>query len=319
MVIEYVLDELDLAEVRFAVSPLNELTFSLRSWRDPGRFPLHLPWLRRTAEARTRLDGDLLLALTNPRRWLPDFLSPRPTTPLGRIADELPLLAATDLATIEADFREIHADLPSVLRGDPAELRERITVAMTDYWQACFAPWWPRMQAILEADVMFRGRRIASHGLADMLSGLSPRITLTGNVLRARTNTYFAGFRRTTAGEGLTLVPSMFTRNVSTPLTPAEPPMLVYPARGVATLWSREEPSPGAVLVDLLGRTRAGLLVALEHPASSTELAIRLGVTPSAINQHLRTLHTAGLLNAARHGRYVLYVRSELGDKLAAG
>ena len=63
---------------------------------------------------------------------------------------------------------------------------------------------------------------------------------------------------------------------------------------------------------------RARLLTVLESPASSTELAIRLGVTTSAVNQHLRAMRDAGLLSAARHGRSVLYLRSELGDHLVA-
>jgi len=56
----------------------------------------------------------------------------------------------------------------------------------------------------------------------------------------------------------------------------------------------------------------------LESPASSTELAVRLGVTTSAVNQHLRTLRAGGLLTSARHGRSVLYLRSELGDRLVS-
>lgn len=75
-------------------------------------------------------------------------------------------------------------------------------------------------------------------------------------------------------------------------------------------------PAPDT-LAAILGVTRAGLLVHLETPASSTELAARLGVTTTAVNQHLRTLHAAGLLVSARHGRSVLYRRSDLGDQLA--
>lgn len=68
----------------------------------------------------------------------------------------------------------------------------------------------------------------------------------------------------------------------------------------------------------LLGVVRAGLLVALETPASSTELASRLGVTPTAVNQHLRALRDGGLLVGVRDGRSVLYRRSPLGDRLVA-
>ena len=95
--------------------------------------------------------------------------------------------------------------------------------------------------------------------------------------------------------------------------------MILYAARGAATLWEPETLPASRALADLIGATRAGLLVDLRTPASSTELATRLGVTASAVNQHLRPLHAAGLLIRARHGRSVLYRRSDLGDLLASG
>lgn len=42
-------------------------------------------------------------------------------------------------------------------------------------------------------------------------------------------------------------------------------------------------------------------------------LARQLGVTPSAVSQHLMFLHRGGLLNRQRSGRTVLYQTSELG------
>jgi DNA-binding transcriptional ArsR family regulator len=42
-------------------------------------------------------------------------------------------------------------------------------------------------------------------------------------------------------------------------------------------------------------------------------------VTLSAANQHLRALRAAGLLASVRHGRHVLYLRTELGDGLTGG
>ena len=47
---------MDLADVRFAVSPLNEMVLSLRAWRDPGRYPLHLRWLHALEDVRGSLD-----------------------------------------------------------------------------------------------------------------------------------------------------------------------------------------------------------------------------------------------------------------------
>ncbi|MFE5711163.1 ArsR/SmtB family transcription factor [Streptomyces sp. NPDC056501] len=69
-------------------------------------------------------------------------------------------------------------------------------------------------------------------------------------------------------------------------------------------------------LADLLGRTRARVISHLAQPASTTELAERLGVTPGAVSQHLGVLHRAGLVTMARQGNLVLYLRSTFGDQL---
>ena len=124
--IEYELAGNDLGEVRFAISPLNELVLSLRTLRDPGRFPLQLPWLRATGPTRAGLDLELLGALTNESLWTPDFLTPRPYTPLGRIDDELAALTGTPAGVVRADLAEIHpAMLPPVLRGRPDKVLDQ--------------------------------------------------------------------------------------------------------------------------------------------------------------------------------------------------
>ncbi|HWM05640.1 MAG TPA: DUF5937 family protein [Actinophytocola sp.] len=316
--IEYELEGMDLGEVRFAISPLNELTLSLRTIRDPGRYPLHLPWLRLTEHVRGHLDHDLLLALTDARLWTPDFLNPRPVTPLARLEDELAALREVPARVVREDIAEVHPDgLPAPLRGRPDRLVRRIVRALSDYWDACFAPWWPRMRAVLQADIVHRGHVIGRDGLAAMFAGLSPRVSLTGNVVRIELSSTMT-YRRSTADVGLTLVPTLFNRNASTPISPDEPPMVMYGARGIGALWETEAPATGGALVGLIGQARARLLTLLGEPASSTELAVRLGVTPTAVNQHLRAMRAAGLLTTARHGRSVLYLRTDLGDRLIA-
>jgi DNA-binding transcriptional ArsR family regulator len=119
-------------------------------------------------------------------------------------------------------------------------------------------------------------------------------------------------------GEGLTLVPTMFTRRGSAPVGDG-PPMILYPARGQGALWEAEPVVNPVAVAAVLGETRAALVTALAEPASSTELAVRFGVTTSAVNQHLRVLRAAGLLTSTRYGRSVLYLRSELGAALLAG
>ncbi|MBO0788802.1 MAG: winged helix-turn-helix transcriptional regulator, partial [Actinobacteria bacterium] len=117
--------------------------------------------------------------------------------------------------------------------------------------------------------------------------------------------------------DGLVLMPSVFgwpevslSRATSTQTT------LRYPARGAATVWhaiAGQLAGAGTPAEHLLGATRAQLLSALRSPATTTMLARQLGVTPSAISQHLRFLHRGGLLDRQRSGRTVLYQASELG------
>ncbi len=307
--IEYALVGLDLGDVRFAVSPLNELVLSLRAWRDPGRYPLHLGWLR-TID-RSRLDDAMLLALTNDRLWTPDFLTPRPYSPLTRIEDELELVAAAPADVVERDIRAVHRVKPRVLYG---RMMPRLLAALWAYWELCYAPHWPRMRALLEGDVTYRGRQIARSGLAAMFAGLSPTVRLNGTVVEVHLRTDVS-YSRPTVG-GLTLVPTMWTTHASAPISPLEPASIMYQARGIGTLWEPQPRSGPSALTDLLGVVRAGLLVQLAAPASSTELAVRLGVTAAAVNQHLRALRAGGLLVSTRHGRAVLYRRSDLGDQL---
>jgi biotin operon repressor len=307
----------DLADVRFAISPLNEVVLSLRAWRDPGRYPLHLRWVRAVNESPGALDHETLLALTDARLWTPDFLNPRPSSPLARFDDELAMLATVDPALVVRDLRAVHgaASLPRALRGPAPRVLSRIIEALAGYWRHCFTPHWPRMRALLEGDVTFRARQISQHGLAAMFNGL-PAVRLVDATVEVRLRSHL-DYTRATDG-GLTLVPSLWTLNASAPISAAEPPMILYAARGVATLWEAQPlPAPGA-LAALLGTVRAGLLVALETPVSSTELASRLGVTPTAVNQHLRALRDGGLLVGVRDGRSVLYRRSALGDRLVA-
>ena len=69
----------------------------------------------------------------------------------------------------------------------------------------------------------------------------------------------------------------------------------------------------------LLGAPRVRLLSALRSPATTTALARRLGVTPSAVSQHLAVLHRGGLVDKRRSGRVVLYQTTALGLALLRG
>lgn len=317
MKMEYVLSEQDLLDVRFAISPLGELTLSLRALHDPGRYPWHLPFVRRVLADVAPADLAMLRALTNQRAWTPDYLTPVPTSPLTRFTDQLDEIRRTPPAEVARNLEGVHGErLPAELTGDPASVGERIADTLGRYWDVAFAPVWDRMRTVLEADVVHRGRVMTDQGPAQMFSGLSERITFVSPVVQIAVPRPEPR-RVETGGRGLTLCPSLFVARTAVPIYDDATPQIMYAARGVGTLWQSAAAAPApAVLAAILGEVRARLLTELVEPASSTELALRSGVTPSAVNQHLRVLHAAGLLSSARHGRSMLYRRSELGDRL---
>lgn len=315
--LRYRFTDTDLGDIRFGVSPLCEMGLSLRTLREPARYPLQLPWLLRTQEARASLDLEVLLALVDERLWTPDFLNPRPDSPLTVIDDELQTLAAMSPSLFVAQIEAIHGALPAPFGQTPRRALARTVAALSAYWTATFEPWWPRMRSILQADIVHRGRRIAESGLAAMLGEIAENVSFADNVLTVRP-TDPRDRSIDVAGRGFTLVPTMFSRRVSSAVDDDEPPLLLYAARGRGALWETEKPATVEAVAALLGETRAALLVALESPASSTELGVRFDVTTSAVNQHLRALHAGGLVTATRYGRSVLYLRSELGQALLA-
>lgn len=317
----------DLAETSFAFSALQETVFSLRAWRQPGHYALHLPWLSALRADFDRLDGELLRALVAPHRWVPDFLTPPTATPVPVFAEEMAALRATPPEEIPPDLSRTYRDLPlpDVLRtatDDPAAFRERVAGALERYWQRCVAPWWPRIRSVLEADVVYRSRRLALGGAQALFTDLGGEVRTDGPdgrlvvLLATRSSRYSL---IAVDGRGLPLTPTLFANGVTYRIDTTGPPMLAYPARGRATVFQPAPPPTADALLALLGRPRARMLALLAHPATTTELAHRLGVTPAAVSQQLAVLAGAGLLTRSRSGRVVLYARSPLGDDLVSG
>jgi DNA-binding transcriptional ArsR family regulator len=315
--IELHLRAADLAETSFAISPVQEAAFSLWVWRMPERQPFHLPWRTAHAAAWADLDAEMLEAIVSPRKWLPDFLTPRPTTPLTEFDRELDIVRATPPKRVRADILATYGDdpVPDALVGRPSAVLRRMCDALDEYWQACLLPYWPRIHAVLEADVVHRSRQLALGGARELFGELDQRVRWhDGNLYLDRHPN--ESLHVEVDGRGLRLVPSLFCRGAVTYIDMSEPPVITYPARGRATVWETVPIETGDALVALVGAVRAQLLTMLDRPASTTELAHRLGVTPSAVSQHLSVLRAARLLNRARSGRSVLYLRSALADEL---
>ena len=112
------------------------------------------------------------------------------------------------------------------------------------------------------------------------------------------------------------LVPTAFPARASAITSSFWQPTVMYPARGVGLLWEPGGPAPSAALSGVLGRGRAAVLLALDAPRTTGEVARRVEITPGGASQHLTALRDAGLVTSARHGRSVLYARSPLADQL---
>ncbi len=68
------------------------------------------------------------------------------------------------------------------------------------------------------------------------------------------------------------------------------------------------------LLAELADETRYAVLERLEQgPASASELAERLGVSPTRLANHLRRLRDAGLVAVSHQGRLALYELAEPG------
>jgi DNA-binding transcriptional ArsR family regulator len=312
----------DLALTRFAISPMWELVSSLLALRDPSHAALHIPWLRSLSGRLHGLALERAAALTPPRGYSPDFLVPLPAGPVGDIAGDLAALRATPVAQIRDDMRLFasqHRRGPEIAApylANPRREVRRLTDVLEAYWERAVEPVWPRIRAFLDADIAYRARRLTAGGPASLFADLSPEVTWDQPHLDVQIPAHDATVGL--EGRGLLLVPSAFS--ASRPFVSDRGPWLpgvIYPARGIATLWEQAPAAPDG-LARLIGGSRAAILFDLAAPRSTAELAVRLSLSPATASHHLSALREAGLVTGRREGRAVLYARTPLGDALAS-
>lgn len=198
---------------------------------------------------------------------------------------------------------------------EPRRAVRELADLLAEFWERAHAPTWPRVLALLQADVQHRARTLAEHGAAHTLGDLHHTIAWNDDRLEVQMR---HDHEVALEGRGLLLVPSAFTPDIPSVVSDRPwQPAVVYPARGRALLWQDPPAAPDG-LARVLGRTRAQLLVRLEAPATTTDLARELGLAAGGVSEHLTALAAAGLLSARREGRSVLYVRTQVADALVA-
>ncbi|MBT2451083.1 winged helix-turn-helix transcriptional regulator [Streptomyces sp. ISL-43] len=312
----------DLAQTRFAVSPMWEVVTSFRLLREATEPPLHRRWAAqvRPRLERAGLDRGWLAALIPGAGYLADFLNPTPAGPFPELPAELaairrstPEQVRSDLAVLAAKSRP--APRLRLLHEEPEAALEKVAAEIETYWELALAPYWPRIRQLLESDVFHRARQVAEHGSAHVLNELHESVSWDAGTLRLVRR--HCELTRDQTGSGLLLVPSAFAwPRVLTRSVAPEPPQLAYPARGIGTLWEPRTTESSDAVAAVLGRSRALLLAELDTPASTTQLARHSGLSAAAVSQHLTALRNAGLVTGHRTGRSVLYARTAVADAL---
>ena len=321
------LDVADLAATRFAISPLSETTRAVLLLARPSPPAVNLPWVR---WARAQLDRRPLQMrrtwplIVNGLPVYPEFLVPAPGVRAPGLDAELARVRSTPAEPVRASLRRVFGDHPwpdsaTELFERPAESLAEIAAELAECHERLIMPHWERIRPVLEADIAYRSQLLAGGGARSLFSDLHPDLCWSGGTLTLTdTDEGPSRFQVMLGPDGVVLMPSVFNwPQVSLSKATSSQTTLLYPARGTATVWESLDAACGAAasgsLEDLLGAARARLLVALRSPATTTVLARRFGVTPSAISQHLAVLHRGGLVDRERSGRRVLYQASELG------
>ena len=306
-----------LAESRFVISPLAESTASLIVLqRGTAAHPGERAWLdAHRLSYRERLAGDpvtaLLVRAALGRRWIADCFTFAPagdgepvlSEELARIRERSPEAARNDLTM------SLGGPLPARLHR--SDLPERAADLLEWVWTQTVLPYWPQRRQIMEADVVARTRQLSQGGWAAALGDMRPGMRWLGEG-RLQINAHNYPPRKI-AGAQLLFVP----------VTPGQGWVswdvphryaVMYPCSGVLA-----QPGPAQVpeaLGALLGPARAGVLVLLETPKSTTQLVAMTGQGLGSVGRHLKVLLDARLVQRRRAGRSVLYYRTAAGEAL---
>jgi DNA-binding transcriptional ArsR family regulator len=339
-------------QLRFAASPLAELTAMLHVLAQPGHHPQLADWagdvwagLRPELAERLR-EADFLW-----RSSQADFLVPaRPRSTLAeelddvdRIDDERygtaalvttcgssrvhfgapsPLTDATareralDLAQARGARQEAFAER---LLADPAAVRARVRHTLEQCGEAFFDAAWTNVAVRLATDLRVKNDLLKRQGIGAALASVSGAVTLSPDgdciVVDKLQDKATAAH-----GAGVTFIPSVFGRpHLVAVHAPGWQPVVQYP---VAEPIPSEPVSLETVslrLEALAHPVRLRLLRTLARgPHTTRELAHAWELTPPEISRHLAVLRRAGLLTTRRQGRYVRYTLN-LSDLTALG
>ncbi|MFG1906561.1 ArsR/SmtB family transcription factor [Kribbella sp. NPDC048928] len=327
----------DLGRVTFPVEPhpLWEATLAARALSVRPITPAVRRW-RRTAAPRVRESMRPLFKLISPGGLFPDFLTPQAPVVLTPAASAAGLGPAVEaLMNTPADVirdelapwlpPEIDQYMRGLLAGR-AGSRRALGIAVREFHQQVLMPTSGELQRRYGADLGIRSRAVLHGGIDALLSSLHPDVEWSSPVLttygpddRWDVDVQDADVRAVDVqlgGRGLELYPSPLVTNCLTMDAPGRRPVLIYPC---ADLPDVLDPTTADALADLLGRTRAAVLRSLVHPATTTQLSRRLGISLPSTSDHTRILRAAGLITTHRTQGTALHTLTPTAHSLLTG
>ena len=325
MMFELRMAESDFTQMRFVYSPLSEVIGSLYMLHSTVIPPVHRVWAESIRPLLAQVDQDLLRAVI-PAGQAILGVPVGDATPSTSIEGQLELFAALSPKLLRAELEKLWEGQPlpaaakRVSGRDPAGPRQ-VAEALWNYWDIVLRPWWPRIRAVLDAEVGYRAQQLARGGIVSLMADLHPQLQLHGHMIRMAGGPCKLEFDLT--GSGLLLIPCVFIwpRVVFDPSPPSSPnsPCLTYGPRGTGTLWETSPARPpdgDDPLAALIGHSRAVILRATGQPVSTTELAHDLRLSAPTVSVHLATLKRSGMVTSWRSGQRMLYQRTPLASSV---
>ncbi len=303
----------ELASSRFTVSAFTETVATLATLAGVHPNPGAREWTHKHRPVyRDMVDADpfaaaFVAAVFRPR-WISDLVTVPPRPGDRTFYDELRRVRETPAALAQ---RQLAGDgrLPSALRVP--DVAERSAKLLEWVWTHAVRADWPRRRRIFEADIVSRTQRLATGGWAAALDNMRSGMRWLGDG-RLQINTY-DNPPRDLADAELMFIPCTSGRGWVA-WDHANRYAIMYPCTGMLAD-AAGPPSPDA-LARLIGPARAGILVQLAEPRSTSQLVALTGYVLGSVGSHLKVLLDAELVQRRRAGRSVLYYRTSLGDRL---
>nr|WP_202523614.1 helix-turn-helix domain-containing protein [Kitasatospora sp. SID7827] len=320
------LDSLALSRSRFALSPFAETLAAVVQLARPYSEPWAAAWRERHRPAfLARLAGDGyargLVELIAATKYLPDHLTLPPGGGMETtLESELAEVARVPDETAVAGLRTAQRHAWAGQRLDWLTGHghgARAAALFREVWDTHLAADWPTRRAALQRDVTHRAGLLAAHGWPRALQRMNRTSEWVGaDAIRFSDR---PGPDRVVGPDGMLFVPVTAQRSSWLCEAPGRPFAMVYAARGTGEEADAAPTGDGEALARLLGVGRAQILRNLAVPATTSELALLLAQSVGTVGGHLAILRDTGLVGRTRVGRRVLYHRTELGDRLAAG